>query len=92
MPLLLPSSQAVLRKLSREDKERANRIVNQCSSQFIHDYSSLCQFHLKLIWSAEEFFAKMSSLTSSSSSSSSSRDDWMEDVNNPFVLVVKKTT
>ena len=86
MPLLLPSSQAVLRKLSREDKERANRIVNQCSSQFIHDYSSLCQFQLKLIWSAEEFFAKMSSLTSSS------RDDWMEDVNNPFLLVVKKTT
>ncbi len=78
-------SQALLRKLSREDKDRANRIVNQSSSQFVHDFSSLGQFQLKLILSTEEFFAKMSSL-------SSSRDDWMADVKNPLLLVLNKTT
>ncbi len=79
------TTQALLRKLSREDKDRANRIVNQCSSQLVHDYSSLGQFQLKLFLSGEEFFAKMSSL-------SSSRDDWMADVKNPFLLVTNKTT
>ena len=76
-------SAAEIRKLSREDKERANRIVNQCSSTFVHDFSSLQQFQMKLLLTADEFFAKLAQVPASSV-------DWMVDTGNPFLLVVKK--
>jgi len=72
-----------IRKLSREDKVRANRIVNQSSSQFVHDFSSLGQFQMKLLLAADEFFEKMKSLPSSS--------DWLSDTANPILLVAKRT-
>lgn len=75
--------QADIRKLSREDKDRANRIVNQSSSQFVHDFSSLGQYQLKLMLSADDFYAK--------TSQSLPNSDWMADVGNPLFLVVKKT-
>ncbi|KAL7532760.1 hypothetical protein ACHAXR_004831 [Thalassiosira sp. AJA248-18] len=72
---------AEIRKLSREDKDRANRIVNQSSTQFIHDFSSLGQFQMKLLLTADVFFEKTSSLSSS---------DWLADMANPFLLVIKR--
>mmetsp|Transcript_21651 Transcript_21651/g.40813 ORF Transcript_21651/g.40813 Transcript_21651/m.40813 type:complete len:387 (+) Transcript_21651:299-1459(+) len=73
---------AEIRKLSREDKVRANRIVNQSSSQFIHDFSSLGQIEMKLLLTADDFFQKVSSLSSSS--------NWLSDTTNPFMMVVKR--
>jgi len=74
---------AEIRKLSREDKVRANRIVNQSSSQFIHDFSSLGQIEMKLLLTADNFYRKVASLSSSS--------NWLSDTANPFMLVVKRT-
>ena len=74
---------AEIRRLSREDKERANRIVNQGSSTFVHDFSSLQQFQMKLLLTADEFFAKLAQVPASSV-------DWMVDTGNPFLLVLKK--
>jgi len=76
-------SPAEIRKLSREDKERANRIVNQSSSTFVHDFSSLCQLKMKLLLTADEFFAKLAQVPVSSC-------EWMQDTGNPFLLVLKK--
>jgi len=73
-------SPAEIRKLSREDKDRANRIVNQSSSQFVHDFSSLGQFQMKLLLTADEFFGKVPSSS-----------DWLSDTANPFLWVVKRT-
>ena len=75
------SSQAEIRKLTREDKDRVNRIINQCMSQCIHEFSSLGQFQMKLMFTADEFAAKTSSLSS---------NDWLADTAHPFLWVVKK--
>lgn len=72
-----------IRKISREDKERANRLVNQSSSQFVHDFSSLGQYQMKLMLTAGEFYAKMAQVPRDSTS-------WMVDIGNPFLLVLKK--
>jgi len=71
---------AEIRKLSRQDKVRANRIVNQSSSQFIHDYSSLGQIQMKLLLAPDDFFEKISS----------SSGNWFSDTANPILLVVKR--
>ena len=72
-----------IRKLSREDKARGNRIVTQSSSSFMHELSSLGRVHIKLMLTADEFFEKISSLPS---------DGWLVDTKNPLLLVVKRTS
>ena len=72
-----------IRKLSREDKVRGNRIVTQSSTAFIHEMSSMGRVHIKLMLSADEFFEKISSMPS---------DAWLEDTKNPLLLVVKRTS
>ena len=72
-----------MRKLSREDKDRCNRIVNECMLQWVHDFSSLGQYQMKLMKTADEFTAETLSL-------SSSHDDWLADTAQPFLVVVKK--
>jgi len=73
--------QVELRKLSREDKDRSQRIVNQGSSQFIHDFSSLGQLQMKLLFTADEFFVKTSQASS---------NDWLADHSSPFLVVMKR--
>ena len=72
-----------IRKIWREDKERVNRLVNQSSSAFIHDFSSISQFQMKLMLSADEFYAKLAQVPRDSTS-------WMEDISNPPLLVLRK--
>ncbi|KAL3810459.1 hypothetical protein ACHAXA_008821 [Cyclostephanos tholiformis] len=72
-------SPAEIRKLTREDKDRVHRIINQCMSQCIHDFSSLGQFQMKLIFTPDEFTAEISSLPS---------DDWLADTAHPYVVIV----
>ena len=75
--------QAELRKLMREDKSRANRIVTQSTAQFIHDFSELGQVEMKLLLTADEFYEKTSSLSSS--------DDWLADTANPYLLAINRS-
>jgi len=72
-----------IRKLTREDRERSNRIVTQSSTAFIHELSSLGRVHIKLMLTADEFFEKISSMPS---------DGWLVDTKNPLLLVVKRTS
>ena len=72
-----------IRKLSREDRDRGNRIVTQSSTSFIHELSSLGRVHIKLMLTADEFFEKISSMPS---------DGWLVDTKNPLLLVVKRTS
>ena len=72
-----------IRKICREDKERTNRIVNQASTSFIHDFSSLGQFQMKLMLTADEFYAKLAQVPRDST-------NWMEDIGNPPLLVLRK--
>jgi len=76
-------SPAEVRKFSREDKVRGNRIVTQSSTAFIHELSSLGRVHIKLMLKADEFFEKISSMPS---------DAWLEDTKNPLLIVVKRTS
>jgi len=46
-----------LRKLSQDDKEKANKIANDGGSQIISDLRSLVSCQLKLLHSKEEFFS-----------------------------------
>lgn len=72
-----------IRKISREDKDRANRLVNQSSTALLHDLSSLSQYQMKLMLTADEFYAKLAQVPRDSTS-------WMVDIGNPFLLVLKK--
>jgi hypothetical protein len=71
-----------IRKLSRDDKARASRIVEQASTSFLHELSSMGQVHIKLMLTADEFYEKISSIP---------LDGWLEDAKNPLLLVVKRT-
>ena len=82
-PFFQGYSPAEVRKLSREDKARASRIVEQSSTSFLHELSSMGQVHIKLMLAADEFFEKISSMPS---------DAWLEDAKNPLLLVVKRTS
>ncbi|KAL7479752.1 hypothetical protein ACHAW6_005475 [Cyclotella cf. meneghiniana] len=73
-----------IRKLQREDKDRANKLVNQSSTQFLHEFSCLAEIHLKLLLSPEQFFERMSLHDLPPS--------WLEDLENPVLLVVHRTT
>ena len=72
-----------IRKLSREDKDRGNRIVTNSTTSFLHEWSSLGRVHIKLMLTADEFFEKISSMPS---------DGWLVDTKNPLLLVVKRTS
>src|SRR6056300_1356473 len=63
-PFFQGYSPAEVRKLSREDKARAARIVEQSSTSFLHELSSMGQVHIKLMLAADEFFEKISSMPS----------------------------
>lgn len=82
-PFFQGYSPGEIRKLSREDKVRGNRIVTQSSTSFIHEFSSMGRVHIKLMLTADEFFEKISSMPS---------DAWLEDTKNPLLLVVKRTS
>lgn len=75
-------TQAELRKLTREDKQRCQRIVNECMAQYVHDFSSLGQFQMKLTLAIDEFTSQMTAL--------SPNDDWFADTANPLLEVTKR--
>ena len=75
-------TQAELRKLTREDKQRCQRIVNECMAQYLHDFSSLGQFQMKLTLTIDEFTSYMTAL--------SPNDDWFADTANPLLEVTKR--
>lgn len=82
-PFFQGYSPGEVRKLSREDKDRGNRIVTQSTTAFLHELSSLGRVHIKLMLTADEFFEKISSMPS---------DGWLSDSKNPLLLVVKRTS
>jgi len=47
-----------LRKMHKEDKERANRLASEGSTQVISEYSDLTPFHMKLLLSAKDYFTQ----------------------------------
>ena len=73
----------VIRRISRKDPGLVNRIVNQSSSTFIYDFSSMSQFQMKLMLTADEFYAKLAQVPMDSTS-------WMEDIGNPPLLFLRK--
>ena len=77
--------QGDLRKMSRssrEEKDRANKIVNRCSMDFIHEYMTLATVYMKLILTVDEFHEKVKL----------SSPNWLEDTHNPVLLVVKRVS
>ena len=64
-----------IRKLQKEEKERANKLVNDSSTQFLHEFSAFVEIHMKLLLDPEEFFGKISF-----------GEKWMEDLNNPVLI------
>jgi hypothetical protein len=71
-----------IRKLQKTEKERANKLVNDSSRHFLHEFDSLAEIHIRLMYGAEEYFAKISSLG----------DDWMEILEDPLLIVVDRKT
>ena len=49
-----------LRKMHKEDKERANKLASEGSTQVISEYSDLTPLHMKLLLSAKDYFAQTS--------------------------------
>lgn len=49
-----------LRKMHKEDKERANKLASEGSTQVISEYSDLTPLHMKLLLSAKDYFAQAS--------------------------------
>jgi len=74
-----------IRKICRQDKERAYRLVNQSSCAFHHDFCSLSQFQIKLMLTPDEFYAKLAQVPTLRDSTS-----WMVDIGNPPLLILRK--
>ena len=73
-----------IRKLQKTEKERANKVVNESSTQFLHEFKSLAEFYMKLALGPEEFFRKISERKTS--------DSWVEDKGHPALVVFDRKT
>ncbi|KAL3782038.1 hypothetical protein ACHAWO_000542 [Cyclotella atomus] len=71
-----------IRKLQKTEKERAVKLVNDSSTQFLHEFASLAEIHIKLMYRPDEFFAKIGSLG----------DGWVEVLEDPLLIVVDRKT
>lgn len=72
-----------IRKLQKEEKERAIKVVNESSTQFLHEFSTLAEVHVRLMLGPEDFFGKISNVGSGST-------DWMEMLSDPVLIVVDR--
>jgi len=52
-------SSTEMRKLSKQDKSRANSIANECGADVLSDLKRLSTCHLKLLHSSSVFFSDM---------------------------------
>jgi len=73
-----------IRKLQKTEKERANKVVNESSKQFLHEFKSLAEFYMKLALGPDEFFGKVSERKTD--------DSWVEDKVHPTLVVFERKT
>ncbi|EJK59785.1 hypothetical protein THAOC_19949 [Thalassiosira oceanica] len=55
---------AELRAMSRQDRQKASRVVNSYSNSYLHDYSKMGQLCIKLNFPYDEFVEKTKSMNS----------------------------
>jgi hypothetical protein len=70
-------------KLQKTEKKRANKLVNDSSRHFLHQFASFAEIHIKLMYGPEDFFARISSLGGRLDG------DFFED---PLLIVVDRTS
>jgi hypothetical protein len=69
-----------IRKLQKTEKERANKLVNDSSRHFLHEFASFAEIHIKLMYGPEDFFARISRLG----------DGWIEIFEDPLMIMVDR--
>jgi hypothetical protein len=84
-PYFAPHAPADIRKLQKEEKERANKLVNESSTQFLHEFNDLAEVHVRLLLGPEEFLERVSL-------ASGVVDRWLSDLENPVLVVVDRKT